>query len=121
MAAPLGLAPTSATTSTVPSSDTRTRRPLRSSTHSTPPSGRATGPSGKPSPVATTCASGKGMARFLAGRAGQRLVQLLGGHEDVARLGPGGRADHAALLEQVHQAAGPGEAHPQLALEHRGG
>src|SRR3954447_19317756 len=119
-AAPLGLPPSSATTSTVPSSATRTRRPLRSSTQRTLPSGRATGPSGNPSPDATTCAFAKPTPPFLAGRTGQRLLELLRRHEHVARLGPGRGADDAALLEQVHQPPGPGEAHPQLALQHRG-
>ena len=36
-------------------------------------------------------------------------------------LEPSDGPDHAPLLEQVHDPAGPGEAHPQLALQHRGG
>src|ERR1700677_1457781 len=46
-------------------------------------------------------------------------LELLDGHEDGPRLRPLRRADDPPLLEQVHEPAGPGEAHPQLALQHR--
>ena len=48
-------------------------------------------------------------------------VQFLGRHEHSPGLGSLGRTDHAPALEQVHQPAGPGEAHPELALQHRRG
>src|SRR4051812_2015525 len=54
MAAPLGPPPVSATTSTDPSGHTRLRLRRLISTHSTLPSGSATGPSGNCSPSATT-------------------------------------------------------------------
>jgi hypothetical protein len=49
-----------------------------------------------------------------------KLVQLLGCHQDGAGLRTFGRADHTAPLEKVHEPAGPSEADPELALEHRG-
>src|SRR3974390_1134018 len=47
-------------------------------------------------------------------------IELLGGHEDRPGLGAFGGADDPTSLEQVHQATGPREPNPQLALEHRG-
>src|SRR5688572_10825966 len=45
--------------------------------------------------------------------------ELLDGHEDDPGLRPFGGTDHASLLQQVHDPPGPGETHPQLALQHR--
>jgi hypothetical protein len=42
-----------------------------------------------------------------------------GPHQHVAGLGALRRPDDAAALHEVHQPAGLGEAHAQLALEHR--
>src|SRR4029450_10881300 len=59
---------------------------------------------------------------FLADRGsgglGDQLVELVDGHEHRPGLGALGRPHHAPLLEQIHESPGPGEAHPQLALEH---
>src|SRR3954447_23625066 len=41
-------------------------------------------------------------------------------HENVACLGSLARSDDAAAFHQVHQPTGFREAHPQLALQHRG-
>src|SRR6478609_9554011 len=46
-------------------------------------------------------------------------LELLDGHQDGAGLGAFARADDAALLEQVHDPPGTGEADLQLALQHR--
>ena len=58
----------------------------------------------------------------LAGRARASCSrsELLDRHQHGAGLGALARPDHAALLEQVHQPPGPGEADLELALEHRG-
>ena len=49
-----------------------------------------------------------------------RELELVFGEEDFSCLGTDRGADDTVLLEQVHQASGPGEAHLELALEHRG-
>ena len=48
-------------------------------------------------------------------------VELLWRHQHGTCLGPFARTDHTALFEQVHEPARTGEAHLQLALEHRRG
>src|SRR4051812_36805558 len=58
-------------------------------------------------------------ADLVVAAATEEVVELLGRHEHVACLRAGGRADHPALLEQVHHPSGAGEADAELALEHR--
>src|SRR5215218_5487399 len=53
--------------------------------------------------------------------AAAELLQLLHGHQHVAGLGALRGADHAPLLELVHDPPGPGEPDLHLGLEHRGG
>ena len=50
----------------------------------------------------------------------ERLRQVVGLDEHVARLRPLGRADDGARFEQVHEAPGLRESDAQLALQHRG-
>ena len=45
-------------------------------------------------------------------------LELLDRHEDGPGLRALRRAHHAPPLEEVHEPAGPGEAHPELALQH---
>src|SRR5437016_1787756 len=118
MAAPFGPPPHSAMTSTAPfSTSTRLSVPRLISTRTTLPSSIAIGPSGNCNPL--TISRNSGMRGCLAPSAvRQCLFELFGGHEDVAGLRTRGRADDAALLEEVHEPAGPGEADPQLALQH---
>ena len=61
-----------------------------------------------------------GCALMLSLQGGDDLVEVVGLDEHVAGLGALARPDDAAALEDVHQAAGLGEADPQLALQHRG-
>src|SRR4051795_10121052 len=51
---------------------------------------------------------------------GDDAVEVVGLDEHVTGLRAFARSDHAAALEDVHQAAGLGEADPELALQHRG-
>src|SRR5581483_3623348 len=134
-AAPFGPPPHSATTSMVPlSTSTRLNVPRAISTSTTLPSSIAIGPSGNRNPLTISLNSAMPgcLVVFLAPRtrfcvrgarkspSGLRedLVQLFGGHEDVAGLRSGGRADDAALLEQVHEPTGAGESDAELALQH---
>ena len=88
---------------------------------------RPTGPGdrlGHPSgpPGAAAGAGGRGdppAGSTVVGPAPDPLVELVDGHQHRPRLGALRRSDHAPLLEQVHQPAGPGEADPELALQHR--
>src|SRR5207248_1971831 len=59
-----------------------------------------------------------GHVELIAGSAGG-FLELLGSHEDVARLGARRRTDDPALFEQIHQTPGTREPDAQLALQHR--
>src|SRR5438270_1863326 len=60
------------------------------------------------------------MRLCLAAGTGLCFVQLFGRHEYGPGLRSFGRADDAPTFQEVHQAAGSGEADSELALEHRG-
>src|SRR2546430_14671893 len=45
-------------------------------------------------------------------------LEVFDGHEHGPGLGTLRRPDHTLSLQQIHDAPGPGEPHPELALKH---